>query len=101
MENFSIEGSSVLSASVIHDYLQINMSCGAVFNVFNKYKTIGGELDDITGRTIIHLKTLDNCIDIEFSGGLRLIIGLEDDDYRGPEAAVLDFLDGKRIMVWN
>jgi len=84
----------------VHDYIQVVFSDGTILNVFNNYAYDGGSLLGIEGKAISSVNESDSSVVIFFESGESLSIGLNDDDYNGPEAMVLR-QDGKPPIVWN
>ena len=84
----------------VHDYIQIVFSDGANLSIFNNYVYNGGSVLGIEGKTVRSVEESGNSVIILFDSGESLFIGLDDDDYNGPEAMVLR-QEGKSPVVWN
>ncbi|MBC9882059.1 hypothetical protein G8O24_32525 [Bradyrhizobium sp. INPA01-394B] len=96
-------GRRVKSASVVHDYVQICFTDGGVLNVFNR--VIKPQLDEISLKQFVQkvvTAELKDCraFTLEFDGGHVFQIGMNDSDYRGPEALQFTDADG-HIVVWS
>ena len=84
----------------VHDYVQVVFSDGTALSIFNNYVYDGGSVLSIEGKTVRSVEESDSAVIISFEGGESLAIGLNDDDYNGPEAMVLR-KEGKPPVVWN
>jgi len=84
----------------MHDYIQVVFSDGTTLSIFNNYRYDGGSISGIEGKTVKSVKELDSSVVISFECGKSLLIGLNDDDYSGPEAMVLR-QEGKPLVVWR
>ena len=73
----------------LHDYIQIVFSDGTTLSVFNNYVYDGGSVLGIEGKTVRSIDESDSSVIIIFESGESLSIGLDNDDYNGPEAMVL------------
>lgn len=84
----------------VHDYIQIVFSDSTTLSIFNNYVYDGGSVLGIEGKTVRSVKECDGSVIILFASGESLSIGLNDDDYNGPEAMVLR-QEGTSPVVWN
>ncbi|WP_311567543.1 hypothetical protein [Photobacterium arenosum] len=84
----------------VHDYVQIVFSDSTTLSIFNNYVYDGGSVLGIKGKTVRSVEESDRSVIILFESGESLSIGLDDDDYNGPEAMVLR-QEGKSPVVWN
>ena len=84
----------------VHDYIQVVFSDGTTLSIFNNYVCDAGSILSIEGKTVRSVEESDSSVVIYFEGGKSLSIGLNDDDYNGPEAMVLR-QEGKSPVVWN
>lgn len=84
----------------VHDYVQIVFSDGTALSIFNNYVYDGGSVFGVEGKTVRSVEESGSSIIILFESGESLSIGLDDDDYNGPEAMVLR-QEGKCPVVWN
>ncbi len=84
----------------VHDYIQIVFSDNSTLSVFNNYVYDGGSVLGTEGKTVRSVDESDNSVIILFESGESLFIGLDDDDYNGPEAMVLS-RDGMHQIVWS
>jgi hypothetical protein len=94
-------GKVVLRVVEVHDYFQILFVDGSVLSVFNRSHWINQNLDlGVKGASIQNVQSSEEKIQIEFSNGAALVVGLTNDDYFGPEAMTFD-VDGGQTIVWN
>jgi hypothetical protein len=84
----------------MHDYSQIVFSDSTTLSIFNNYVYDGGSVLSIEGKTVRSVEESDSSVIILFESGDSLSIGLDDQDYNGPEAMVLR-QEGKAPVVWN
>lgn len=85
----SLIGLSVCRVVNVYDYIQIIFSGGEVLSIFNSYNYSGSSISRIERKIIINIEKKNNKIIIKFNNKECLIIGIADDDYRGPEAFTL------------
>ena len=84
----------------VHDYIQIVFSDGTTLSIFNNYVYDGGSVLSLEGKEVKSVDKSGDSILIVFDDGRSISVGLNDDDYNGPEAMVLK-LEGKYPVVWN
>lgn len=84
----------------VHDYIQLVFSNGTRLSIFNNYVYDGGSVLGLEGKEVKSIEESGSAVVIVFEGGESLSIGLNDDDYNGPEAMVLK-QEGKSSIVWN
>lgn len=84
----------------VHDYVQVEFSDGTILSIFNNYAYEGDSLLSIEGNIVIAVEESDKSVVIIFEGGKSLTVGLNDEDYNGPEAMVLR-QEGKFPVIWN
>lgn len=95
-------GRKVKSALRVQGYLQIYFCDASILNVFNRVRIPQISEDFLAQLTekIITNEIIDSdTLALEFSGGIRLEIGLADADFQGPEALAVTEPDG-RITIW-
>jgi len=103
MTTSRIAGRVIKSASIVHDYVQLNFDDGSILNVFNQIRTPtinDGFVAWLANKRVLEDITNKDVIILRLSGGDSVEIGMSDADYRGPEALELIEADGKRI-VWS
>jgi hypothetical protein len=82
------------------DYIQLFFTDGTILNVYNNHKF---NKRDVSALKMIFVKSVEELKDkliVEFDDHLTLSIGLEGDDYNGPEALAL-FRPGKPPVILN
>lgn len=84
----------------VHDYIQVVFSDGTTLSIFNNYVYDGDLVRSIVGSTVRTVEECDCSVVIIFESGESLTVGLNDDDYNGPEAMVLR-QEGKSPVVWS
>ena len=84
----------------VHDYLQINFFNGMTLNIYNKYLYDYGPISSIEGKEIRSVVEADNEVVFRFRDCSALIVGLQNEDYNGPEAMELKRKDEPPI-VWQ
>ncbi|WP_316672702.1 hypothetical protein [uncultured Tolumonas sp.] len=84
----------------VHDYIQIVFSDSTTLSIYNNYIYDGGSVLGIEGKMVRSVEESDNSVIIFFESGESLSIGLDDNDYNGPEAMVLR-QEGESPVVWN
>lgn len=84
----------------VQDYIQIIFSDSTTLTVFNDYVIDSGSILSIEGKTVKFVEESDSSVIILFESGESLFIGLNDDDYNGPEAIVLRQKRNSPI-IWN
>ena len=85
---------------LIEDYLQLFFTDGTILNVYNVYEYDGQSVTSLEAQEVITASENDQEAVLSFSNGSRLVIGLKDDDYIGPEAMEL-IRKGEDPVVWN
>jgi hypothetical protein len=85
---------------VVHDYIQIVFSDGMILSIFNNYHYDDPSILAVEGMAVKSVDEGDSKITITLANGRYLSIGMEDDDYNGPEAMVLR-REGESPVVWN
>jgi len=96
----ALVGLMVSKIEKIHDYIQVVLSDGTTLNIFNNIYYDGGSVHTIEGKKIGCAEEVGNKVTITFEDGDNLSIGMDDDDYNGPEALILK-RGGKPPVVWN
>jgi len=92
----------IKKAELIHDYLQLYFEDGIVMNVFNSFCVVGNKSTDFSSISEIEISSVsleNERIDIELSDGKIIQIGMQEKDYRGPEAIEFIEASGRRV-VW-
>lgn len=84
----------------VHDYIQFVFSDGTTLIIFNDYVYAGDCVLSIEGNTVGSVEESASSVIIHFEGGKYLKVGLNDDDYNGPEAMVLRQV-GISPVVWH
>lgn len=84
----------------VHDYIQIDLSDGTTLSIFSNYVYDGGSALSIKDSKIQFVEEFGGGIIILFDNGRSISVGLNHDDYNGPEAMVLR-QEGKSPVVWN
>ncbi|NOH29413.1 hypothetical protein [Vibrio mediterranei] len=84
----------------VHDYIQVVFSDGTILSIFNNYVYDGDSVLSIEGNTVSAVEESVNSVVIIFEGGKSLTVGLNNEDYNGPEAMVLR-QEGKSPVIWN
>ena len=90
---------AVVTVDLTHDFLSLQFDDRTTLNIFNKYSYDGGDLSLLTGETVSSVVEEPHLLEVGFSKGGVLSIGLTNDDFVGPEAMVLK-LNGGEIIVW-
>lgn len=93
-------GLIVSKVEKVSDYIQVVFSDGTTLSIFNNYAYDGDSIHDIEGKTVRFVEEPDDSVIIFFESGESLSIGLDDDDYNGPEAMVLK-REGESLVVWS
>lgn len=93
-------GLIIVNIEKVHDYIQVVFSDSTTLSIFNNYVYDGGSVLGIEGKTVRSVEESASSVVILFESGESLSIGLDDDDYNGPEAMVLG-QKGKSLVVWN
>ena len=99
---FEIAGLTITQAQRIHDYVQLGFDNGWGLNIYNRI--VSPEISES------FLRRLADCIVeaedvrdgryvLRLDGGMSIAVGIEDDDYNGPEAMELIKPSGVRV-VW-
>ena len=93
-------GVKIESVVFLHDYLQLVFLDGSILSVYNNYQ-FSEPLDCASAYDEI-VDVIESTLQIQIYFKLRgvLSIGLEDDDFNGPEAIVF-FKKGNPPIVWN
>lgn len=92
-------GVTISKIESLHDYVQITFKQGTILHVFNSHHFDGGSASSFEGKLIESIEEHRDRVLITMEGG-SLSIGLEDDDYYGPEAMVLLRM-GEPHIVWS
>lgn len=82
------------------DYIQLFFSDGMILNVYNNHKFSKGDASVLNKAFVTSVEELQDKVIIEFDNHITLSIGLEDDDYNGPEALAL-FRPGEPSVICN
>ena len=90
----------IAEVEVLHDYLQIVFSKGVQLSVFNSYHYDGDSIVLVTAKQVQSVNEGESSIRIMLEDGSCLRIGMNDNDYNGPEAIVLK-REGEPTMVWS
>lgn len=91
--------SKVVSSTTNDEDALIEFSNGSRLNVFNRY-SITPVSSELIGSMLTSVVEHQNEIILMFDNFIALEIGLEDDDYNGPEA--LGYIDSSgRIVIWS
>jgi len=93
-------GLTIGSIEKIHDYVQIIFSDGTTLTIFNNFVFDFGRRSVIEGVEIKSVDESATALTIFFESEASLSIGLNADDYNGPEAMVLRREDTPAV-VWN
>ncbi|MBY0475581.1 MAG: hypothetical protein K2Q13_11050 [Nitrosomonas sp.] len=93
-------GHIIKKVEEVHDYVQIVFSDGTTLSIFNNYRYDGGSILSIEGKAVKSIDKKEGNIIITLADGKCVSIGMEDDDYNGPEAIVLK-REGESPIVWS
>jgi hypothetical protein len=85
---------------IIHDYVQLFFTDGAILNIFNPYSIIGVRDPKIVGYGITAVKQDQEAITLFLLPEGSIKVSRLDSDYRGPEAMEYIGKDG-RSVVWQ
>ena len=106
MANISckIIGKKVIRARQVHDYYQLLFDDGSVLNILNNFIVSGNMEYNITQFIGSVVTSINNtgcpAIEIRFSDGKWIRIGISENDYNGPEA--MEYIDNNGIFtVWR
>ena len=78
-----------MEALEIHDYIQLKLSNGYVLSIYNNYFISLDSLSSFIGVAVKEIDLFEDRVVIIFGNDALLNIGLNDDDYNGPEALML------------
>lgn len=95
-----LTGLSISSVENVHDYMQVKFFNGAVLTIYNNCRFEGGAFCKAVGSTVKSATDSGDEVVIMLEGGGSIHIGLQEDDYVGPEAMVLS-QEGAPDVVWN
>jgi len=98
-----LTGKRVVHISEYDAHIQIQFDDNSTLDVFNRFKlTIEGNHDigHLVGRIVKKFECDKRKIEIQFWPTARLVIGIENSDYNGPEALVFVPESGSTV-VWN
>jgi hypothetical protein len=84
----------------VHDYIQIVFTDGTVLSIFNNYVYDAGSVVELEGKEVKFAEEPCDTILIVFDDDSFVCVGLNDDDYNGPEAMVLK-QEGKPPIIWD
>ena len=93
-------GLSISKIEKVQDYIQIIFLDGSILSIFNSYVYDGKVLKDIEGKSIMSTEESKSFMIIHFNSGHSLSVGLNEDDFNGPEAMTLK-QDGKPLVVMS
>ena len=94
-----LTGVSISGIENVHDYMQVKFSSGAALTIYNNCRFEDGACKAV-GSTVKSTTESGDEIVIMLEGGGSIHIGLQEDDYVGPEAMVLS-QEGAPDVVWN
>jgi hypothetical protein len=97
-----LEGLTVTAAEAVHDYFQLAFGDEIGLSIYNEMTITppAFPFEQLVGKVVISTTESTDAIEIEFSDGLRVLIDLRSQAYRGPEALQLDRV-GFPIVIWN
>jgi len=82
-------GLIVQSIEEVHDYLQVIFSDGTILNIYNTFRYDGDSVFELEGKGLEQVLVTDEEVVFLFRANERLVVGLKDEDYNGPEAMQL------------
>ena len=84
---------------IIHDYIQLLFSDGSILNIFNAYSITDASESTLIGYEINAVKQEKEALSLFLSPRGVIRIGMEDLDYRGPEA--LEYIEqSSPRVIW-
>lgn len=94
-------GNVVVRAEAVHDYFQLEFSKGMIVNIFNRFTLIPSEsiAAELIGANVEDIEVTSVALTLIFNQGMRLEIGFNDADFKGPEGLEVIAEDGSHI-VW-
>lgn len=108
-----IVGSQLSSVEFVQDYVQLHFDGPSLAAITHPVVAAGGThfewgspgyrdaLCERIGKTVQEVAVVGGRdIQIKFSDGPRILISLQPEDYRGPEAAVFIGAPGEAWVVW-
>ena len=99
----SLEGQLIASVCVIHDYVQLRFSSGAILSLLNAFEVRGpaaGAIDGLVARRLVTASESELSVTLEFDDGSVIAVGMTPESWRGPEALTLH-APGQALVVWN
>lgn len=100
MQTCSLVGRLVSEIESDKDSVRLIFSDGAWIRIFNRLSLDGGRIEDVKSKAIMAVTQRVDVVEFDFEGGGRILVGMEESDYCGPEAMILREPDGQ-IVVWN
>lgn len=100
---------AMLCGSIIVDVKSTKNEIGIKFNtgvdliIYNDFKCAGFGKKDIkllTGRLVVDVDDRETMITIKFENACSIMIDMQDEAYRGPEAIQLR-IPNQAIVIWN
>jgi len=95
-------GHKIQRVEKLYDYLQLWFDNGIMLNIFNIFTMIGFESDAVSllaGCEVCAINESDEGVEFVFLGGMLLRVGLQNNDYQGPEAIEFIGKGGERV-IW-
>lgn len=95
-----LTGLSISKIKKVHDYIQVIFYGGTTLNIFNNHDYDRGSALAVRDKKVKSVERTGSTIVITLDDGSCLSIGMDNDDYNGPEAIELS-REGKPPVVWN
>ena len=97
-----IEGLTVTSAEVVHDYVQLAFGDEIGLSIYNPIAITPQSIsvDKLIGRIVVSASESADAIELAFSDGVFIKVDMREQAYQGPEALQLD-RKGLPIVIWN
>lgn len=94
-----LNNKTITRVEVIHDYLQLYFADGSVLNIFNHFDLLGAWPHRSEGTSIVGTAQSAAEFALVLSNGATLRIGLDEEDFVGPEA--MEYVDqGGTRVTW-
>jgi hypothetical protein len=95
-----LKGVRITNVEHVHDYVQIEFENSFGISIYNKYTVTGGKIGDVVGKRVTGFVQDERSVSLLVNSKLVVRVGLENDDYSGPEAMQYNDSTGM-IVVWN
>jgi hypothetical protein len=93
----------ITACDKVEDYWQIKFADGACLNIYNALEIVPPEREPSVshiGSSVVCVDENVDSISINLSDGAKLVVGMRDDDFNGPEAITL-YLSSGQIIAWS